>query len=99
MHLRVFLNERAVGFIQTAAREQDATADMGKTANAKWQHRCRLEYLLGTRENRLLLFLVREIRSHLPSQPKHLHPDTAHSFHVKERGIFNGSLDLQAWDF
>lgn len=74
---RVFPDERAVGLVQTAA-----TADVGKTANVKWQHRCGCEYLFGTRENRLL-FLVTEICSHLYSEIKHLHPDAAHSFHVK----------------
>lgn len=78
---RVLPDERAAGLVQTVAREQNATADVGETVNAKQQHRCCPEYLLGTRENRLLLFLVTEICSHLHSKIKHLHPDTAHSFH------------------
>lgn len=52
--------EQAVGLTQAAAREQTITSDTGKTANVK--HRCSLEYLFGTRENRLLL-CVREISS------------------------------------
>lgn len=57
-------------------------ADTGKTANGKRQHRCCHEYLFGTRQNRLL-FLLREICSHLYSEIKHLHPNAARSFHVK----------------
>lgn len=52
--------EQAVGLTQAAAREKNITSDSGKTANAK--HRCSLEYLFGTGENRLLL-CVREISS------------------------------------
>lgn len=37
----------------------------------------------GTRENGVLLFLVREFCSRLYSEIKHLHPDTAHSFNVE----------------
>lgn len=74
---RVFPDEQAVGLSHTAT-----TTDMGKTTNVKWQHRC-LEYLLGTREYRLLLFPDREICSHLYSEREHLHPDAAHCFHVK----------------
>lgn len=39
--------------------------------------------MFGTRENSVLLFLVREFHSHLYSERKHLHPDAAHSFHVE----------------
>ena len=61
----VFPGERTVGLVQAAAREQDATAHVRKTVSAKWQRRCPPEYLLGTREEGLRLFLVREIRSPL----------------------------------
>lgn len=73
----IFPDEQAVGLVQTAA-----TADMGKTVNAKWQHRCSVEYLLGTRE-KTLLFLVKEICSPLYSEIKHLHPDAARSFRAE----------------
>lgn len=39
--------------------------------------------MFGTRENKLLLFLVREFHSSLYSEIKHLHPDTAYSFPVE----------------
>lgn len=39
--------------------------------------------MFGTREKRVLLFPVREFRSRLYSEIKHLHPDAAHSFHVE----------------
>lgn len=39
--------------------------------------------MFGTRENRVLLLLVRELRSHLYSEIKHLQPEDAHSFHVE----------------
>lgn len=39
--------------------------------------------MFGTRKNGVLLCLVREFRSCLYSEIKHLLPDAAHSFHVE----------------